>query len=116
MADSDLMRTLRNLDIHDHLCLVYETQQEQFAAAIPFITLGLERGEKCMYIADDNTAEQVIRAIEKDGVNTGEHIQAGALVIASKKDSYLKQGYFDPDWMIRFLQHTLLEAKKAGAA
>jgi hypothetical protein len=33
------------LGLHQHLCFIYETQEEQFAAALPFLRSGLERGE-----------------------------------------------------------------------
>ena len=46
---------------NDHFALVYESQEEQFAAAIPFIRQGLERGERCLYISYENSREEVSR-------------------------------------------------------
>jgi len=117
VADSnlpDLTMTIGRLGVHDHLCLIYETQEEQFAAVIPYMRIGLERGEKCIYIADDNTAEMVINGMKAAGVDVESAVASGSLLIVSKQDSYLKQGYFDPDWMINFLKDALDEAKAAG--
>ena len=50
-----LLRALEELRVHDHLTLIYETRSEQFDAVIPFIRLGLDRGEKCLYIVDETT-------------------------------------------------------------
>lgn len=47
MADhgaGQLTEAIGRLQVHDHLCLIYETREEQFAATVPFIRLGLERG------------------------------------------------------------------------
>lgn len=111
---TQLKLALERLTIHDHLCLIYETQAEQFAALVPFISIGLERGEQCVYIADDNTAQIVLEALQAGGIDTDAAIRSGALAIISKREAYLKQGYFDPDWMIRFLIETTEAAKAAG--
>lgn len=52
---SDLIKGFSGLDVHDRICLIYETREEQLAAAIPFIRMGLEREEQCVYIIDENT-------------------------------------------------------------
>jgi chemotaxis family two-component system sensor kinase Cph1 len=110
----DLVKAIGKLGAHDHLCLIYETQAEQFAAVIPFMKIGLERGEKCLYVVDDNTAAAVINELKAAGVEVEPAIAAGKLAIVSKQEAYMKQGYFDPDWMIDFLQRATDEAKAAG--
>lgn len=109
-----LLKAVASLGFHDHLCLIYESPEEQFAAVVPFIRIGLERGEKCIYIADDNTSEVVLEQMSKGGIDVKEALASGALSVITKRESYLKQGYFDPDWMIRFLKETTGEAKSAG--
>ena len=116
-TDSDLRRleaAIAGIGVHDHLCLIYRTQEEQFAAVVPFIRIGLERGERCVYIVDDNTAETVVGAIAARGTDVGGALRSGRLAILNKQDAYLKQGYFDPDWMIDFLARAVDEAKGAG--
>ena len=109
-----LTKAIERLGVHNHLCLIYETREEQFAAVVPFMKIGLERGEKCVYIVDDNTAEAVISEMKRSGIDVQAMIQSGKLAILSKQDAYLKPGYFDPDWMIGFLQHATDEAKAEG--
>ncbi|MBI4315333.1 MAG: MEDS domain-containing protein [Chloroflexi bacterium] len=109
-----MIDALQGLAVHDHLCLIYETQAEQFAAIAPFVRLGLERGERCIYIADDNTTQTVLEALQGGGIDADEALRSGRLIIAGKRDAYLKQGYFDPDWMIGFLAESTRAAKAAG--
>lgn len=111
-----LLKAVEGLGFHDHLCLIYETPEEQFAAIVPFVRLGLERGEKCVYVADDNTSAEVLEQIKKGGVDTARALEAGSLSVITKKEAYLKQGYFDPDWMIRFLKEAADAAKAEGYA
>ncbi|MBI2925516.1 MAG: MEDS domain-containing protein [Verrucomicrobia bacterium] len=109
-----LVEVLGRLGAHDHLCLIYETQAEQFAAVIPFMRLGLARGEQCLYIADDNTASAVLDAMRAGGINVDAAVASGALTVATKRETYLKHGYFDPDAMIRLLTEATRAAKAAG--
>ena len=111
---TQLLEALERLKPHDHLCLIYETQEEQFAAAVPFLRLGLERHEKCVYIADAHSSAEVLQALRAGGIDVESAIQSGALSLATKRESYLKQGYFDPDWMIRFLKDATGSAIAAG--
>jgi PAS domain S-box-containing protein len=109
-----LVKALEALGPHDHLCLLYDNRDSQFAAAIPFLRIGLERGEQCLYIADDNTAEAVLGGMRAEGIDVDSTQESGALAVVTKQDAYLKEGHFDPDWMIRFLVEATDAAKAAG--
>ncbi|MHB0977621.1 MAG: MEDS domain-containing protein [Candidatus Aquicultorales bacterium] len=109
-----LLDALGHLSVHDHLCLIYQTREEQFGAAIPFIRMGLERGERCVYITDENTAEVVLKAVRAEGVSIDRAITSGSLMILSKKETYLKEGHFDPDVMIGFLEESVASVKASG--
>lgn len=111
-----LLAAIEKLQPHDHLCLLFTTREEEFSAVIPFLRLGLERGERCVYIVDENTAGEVLRALTDDGADTAAAVASGALIVISKRESYLKNGYFDPDLMIRFLEESAREAKSQGCA
>ena len=70
--------------LHDHLCLIYETQEEQLSSAIPFIKIGLGRGEKCVHIADANTAATLMSAMREYGINVDAAVSQGGLTITNK--------------------------------
>ena len=111
---SSLINSLEQLNVHDHLCLIYKSHEEQLVTAIPFIRIGLERGEQCIYIADDNNASVVLDAMRTEGIDVDSTIKSGALSVVTKREAYLKQGYFDPDLMIIFLKEVTDAAKSAG--
>lgn len=110
----DLVSAIEKIDVHDHLCLIYESPEEQFAAVIPYMRIGLERGEKCIYIVDDNTAARVISEMKAAGIAVETAVDSGQLAVISKQDAYVKEGYFDPELMIAFLKRSTDEAKAAG--
>jgi len=114
LRPSPLLPAIEKLGLHDHLCLLFRTREEEFAAVVPFLRQGLERGERCVYIVDENTADEVLRALTDDGVDAAAAVESGALVVITKRESYLKNGYFDPDLMIRFLEGSARQAKSLG--
>lgn len=101
-ANTPLLDALERLKPPDHLCSIYETQEEQFAVAIPFIRIGLERGEKCIYIADAHNLEDVREARRAEVGDLEPAMRSGALELLTKEDAYMKRGYFDPDWTFTF--------------
>lgn len=109
-----LVKAIEELEPHDHLCLIYETLEEQMSAAVPFINAGLECGDRCIYIADDNDANSVKQAMRAAGMDVDKALASGALAVVTKNEAYLKQGFFDPDWMIAFLKESTDTAVKDG--
>ncbi len=99
---------------HDHFAIIYDNQEDQLDFIVPFLRLGMERGEKSVFIVDDNTPETVIAAMEAHGIDVDAALATGALALVTKDDAYLKNGDFDPDWMIDFLAQSIEAAKKEG--
>ncbi|MBI5186211.1 MAG: MEDS domain-containing protein [Nitrospinae bacterium] len=114
MHGLSLVEAIERLEIHDHLCLIYEGREEQFAAIVPFFKAGLARREKCVYIADENTSQGVLDTLRREIMDVDSALASGALSVITKRDAYLKQGYFEPDSMIRLLKETVESAKEQG--
>ena len=97
-------------DSNHHLASIYETQRDQFAAVVPFIKQGLARDERCLYVADDNTSEEVLEALRDGGVDVDTARETGQLSIHTKADTYLRTGEFETERMLDFWEETLTEA------
>ena len=68
--NSELCLQLLNLEPGAHLCLFYEKDPvEQMPALIPFIQEGLCRDEQLIYIADDQTVEELENRLKQGGIN-----------------------------------------------
>src|SRR5919106_1179075 len=111
---SQLIAALEWLGPKDHLCSIYETQQEHFAVVIPFIRIGLERGEKCIYIAADGTMADLREALTVEELEVDSAIARRALVLATKEQIYLKHGSFDPAQLSTFWKETTQLAMEEG--
>src|SRR3984893_11746199 len=102
-----LLDVLVQIGLHDHICLIYESQEEQLAMPVPSIRMGLDRGEKCIFVAPEKTVSDVIEALRAMGIDVDEAVNSGRLAVASQEDTYLRNGHFEPDKMIRFLADAL---------
>src|SRR5580700_3891254 len=102
-----LLDLLVQIGLHDHICLIYESQGEQLAMPVPSIRMGLERGEKCIFIAPEKTLRDVNEGLHAIGIDVDEAMNSGRLAVASQEETYLRNGHFEPDKMIRFLADAL---------
>jgi len=107
----DLAVLVSKLALHQHLCLIYATQEEQFSAAIPFLKIGLERGEKCLYVADSKTTAALTNVMRADGTDVDAAIRQGSFAITK---GYPLPGNFVPDGMVAFLAESVQSARLAG--
>jgi two-component system cell cycle sensor histidine kinase/response regulator CckA len=95
---------IENLKPGDHLCCVYETEEEHRAVLSSFLRQGLERGEKVIYVVDDHAAKTILGYLCDDGVDAEPYLSSGQLAILTRDDTYMRDGVFDPDGMIALLQ------------
>ena len=109
-----LIAALEQLGPHDHFCSIYENREEHYGVAIPFMQIGLDRGEKCIYIADDGTVGDVRQAMQSEGIDVERATASKALVLATKEQAYLRHGSFNPDWMFTFWKEATQSAMSEG--
>jgi len=112
--DTPLVTALEHVAPHDHLSLVYEGSYDHYGVAIPFIRIGLERGEKCIYIADDGTEAVVRDAMVAQGIDVERAMATEKLVLETKEGAFLKHGSFDAERMPMFWRNATAEAMDQG--
>ena len=87
MAESELAQEILNLRSGDHLCLFYEKDPaEQMPALVPFIQDGLSRDEQFVYIADDQTVEELEGRLRQSGIDVGKECDRGALKLWTRRE------------------------------
>jgi PAS domain S-box-containing protein len=96
----------------EHLCLVYDRTGEPLSAAAAFLAAGLRHGERCAYVVDEHTFEQVTRALRTAGVDVAREKARGALVLTEAVE-YGGIRPFDPARMCERLRGLVDEALRA---
>lgn len=93
-----------DLAVHDHVCGIYETREAQYPSACRFLKIGLERGERCFYIAEQLSPDEFITVLEANGVDAKRAVESGALLVFPGETIRRELEGFTPDAMLRFLE------------
>ena len=110
------IRQLTDIKPGDHLCFIYESDEEHREVITEYIRHGLEHNQKILYIADEGTNEQIPGYLSDDGLDPAPYLQSGQLLILSLQETCLKGGSFDPEAMIRLLSASTDAAVAEGYA
>ncbi len=114
MVPAYSLQSTTDLEPGNHLCSLYETEEERRALLTPFLCQGLERGEKVLYIVDAHSAEVVLDYLRDDGLEVEPYLASGQLSILTVDDAYMREGVFDPDGMIALLRAETEQALAEG--
>ncbi|HKO19028.1 MAG TPA: MEDS domain-containing protein [Acidobacteriaceae bacterium] len=98
----------------DHICLMYDNAEQQRAIVVSFLREGLERGECCIFVADEHTTEEISALLTNAGIDARRFSDSGALKLTTKYAAYLRTGTFSPDFMIDFLGKSVDDAIQRG--
>lgn len=98
----------------EHLCGFYRDTDEKFSIIIPFFRAGLQNNEKCIYILDESSKDEVIQAFGRAGLDLRGHLKSGQFELLSSEETYLQNGCFDPDRMVETLRKAEAQATEEG--
>ena len=108
------IENLKSLKFGDHLCSLYENGEQQFSVVVPFLKHGLENNEKCVYVADENTPQEVKNAFKKANIDVQKYFDSGQLSVVVSKDFYIRDGEFESDAVIRRVKKEAKLALREG--
>jgi PAS domain S-box-containing protein len=84
--ESNLDRDLAEAPLGDHICLIYESRAEQMQALVPYVRGGLARGECCIYLSSDGSADVLRDALQSAGVDVAAAQGSGLLRLVDGPD------------------------------
>jgi PAS domain S-box-containing protein len=113
---AQLDHELAKLRHGDHLCPIHDTSVDQTASGVAFIAGGLQRGERCLYVANDSPFDELIQRFDAVGVNVARETDRGALKILTSHDVYLREDKFDARGMLAYLAASEAAAVADGYA
>ena len=111
---SELAEQIQNLKDGCHLCLFYEKDPaEQMPALVPYIQDGLRRDEQFIYIADDQTVDDLIARLEQSGINVDRESSRGALNLWTRQE-WRQPGELSSEDKSRQVNQVIADAARAG--
>ena len=111
---SELAEQIQNLKDGCHLCLFYEKDPaEQMPALVPYIQDGLRRDEQFIYIADDQTVDDLIARLEQSVINVDRESSRGALNLWTRQE-WRQPGELSSEDKSRQVNQVIADAARAG--
>jgi PAS domain S-box-containing protein len=94
------------IELHhgDHLCCLYETDEERWVVLAMLLRQGLEGGEKACFIGDNRASQALLEYMEDDGFEVSAYLSCGQLAVMSFDETYMREGVFAPDKMVDLLK------------
>lgn len=108
------LHSVKDLEPGDHLCCLYENEEEHRTLLTPFLRQGLEKRQKVLYIVDTHTAETVLNYLRDDRLEVESYLTRGQLIISTVGDAYMQDEVFDPERMISLLRTEMERALMEG--
>lgn len=108
----ELEQQLAQLKLGDHICPIHSGLAEGLAVSVPYIRIGLERGERCLCLADDGTIAEIVLALTAANVAVERVRERGALVFVSFQDTPFASSDLDIGKLAAYLR----EAEAAALA
>jgi hypothetical protein len=98
-----------------HICAIYDTEEEQLAVAAAYVVDGLVKHERCLYVADSHARLDEFRhRLAAAGIDVAAAESSAALLLLTKAQAHLFNGRFDSERMLRMLNEAVEAALNDG--
>jgi hypothetical protein len=97
----------RTLSHTNHICAFFNSPEEQYKVLMPFFKDGYDQREKLFHVVDTPLHDNHRCACRQGGIDVSDAEASGQLEIHDWEETYLKDGYFDGDRMIRIVEDML---------
>jgi len=102
------------LDRFRHVCVFYNSQEEEFKILRSFISEGFNNGDKAFHIIDERSRHDHLRRLEELGIDVAATQAAGQLEVRGWENAHLRPGYFDQHAMLALVEEVLTGSKQRG--
>ena len=106
------LKFVQNLGPGDHICCIYESEEDHKRVFTSFVKEGLKKKEKVFYVIEHNSKEYIKGYFLDEPVER--YIENGQFSILTSDEVYLRDGFFDPERMVSLLRSETEKALKEG--
>jgi hypothetical protein len=97
------------LDRYRHVCSFVNGDRESDAVLDPFISQGIDRGDRLLYVVSPAETATPINRIRRLGYDAGDLLHRHRCEVHTWADTYLRTGDFDPQDTYDLIDHLLLD-------
>lgn len=96
-----------------HICYIYNDDQERLAVMSDYLRSGQQAREKLLYLVDAMTSEQMLAFLEQAGIDFA-GARPGSIQVADAGAAYCPSGFFQTEEMLELVKQFYLEAIADG--
>ena len=105
MEPADLTLGLRNLAPEDHICFLFDSEEEHRSVVGEFLRLGMLRDEKVIYVRDARSESTILEYIEQSRPDLDATLSNGQVEISGFAQTYMYGSEFNPERMVRLVRN-----------
>ncbi len=107
----------QEIGVGAHICAMHEAPEPVLETLARAFATGLERGERCVYVAPESATTSIRRSLAEAGIDVETAESGGNLIFMTDRDPLLKDGSeFDPDHVLDALKGLFAATLEAGYA
>jgi hypothetical protein len=96
------------LDPYRHVCAFVNSRNEEYRVLDPFVTQGLEQGEKLLYLINAAERGNLVSHLRHLGFDMSTLLEEGRCEVRTWSETYLRGGTFDQAVMLDLLDQFLV--------
>ena len=97
-----------------HICGFFNSHDDEFRVAIPFILEGLEKGEKAFHTVDPQRRDEHLQRLASAGIDVTATLASGQLEVHDWNEMHLRDGLFDQPRTLAGWEQIGKQAKQDG--
>ena len=97
-----------------HVGSIYRGKEEQLLVMMQFILDALRRKEKCVCVLTEDTKNRIVKELERRKISVEKCSQWGQFILLSHEETYLKEGCFHSEKMVKTLKNLHQAALREG--
>jgi len=102
------------LEQYRHVCILYNSEDEEYRLLRSFITAGFSKGDKAFHIIDERNRRRHLQRLQEVGVDVAATQATGQLEVRGWENAHLRPGHFDQHAMLELVEHVLTDSKQKG--
>ena len=117
MGHTETPPQVGRLDVHDHMCWVFTSDDQHQKVVTSFLGTGVARGERVMFLGSSpGRSKRITCYLGAAGLAVDDLFATGQLVVGTAEDMYLRNGRFDARARVHGYEATVRDALSAGFA
>ncbi len=105
---------MKDLRPGDHCCFLYKNPVDRLSTTVEFLMNGLQRAERCIFIVDELSREEIENTFLLKGIDLKEERYRDSIEILTVGETYLAGGSFEAERMLGFWAEKIEEALSKG--